>query len=62
MNVPLGIGAGNGVADCCGVAAAAGAGAADGAAGWSGGGAVVRLRAIFFGLGAGGAAAVPPSS
>src|SRR4051812_13137560 len=56
--LPLGIGAGNGDADCCGCAA--------GCAGWgaaaSGGGAVVRRRTIFFGFGGGGAAAVEPSS
>ena len=51
MKVPLGIGAGK--ADCCGGCA----GCAE-----SGGGAVVRRRTIFLGLGAGGAAAVLPSS
>src|ERR1700736_1625152 len=55
---PLGVGAGNGAADCC----VADAGAVDWPAGASAGGAVVRLRTIFLGLGAGGAAAVLPSS
>src|SRR4030088_1238589 len=58
VTAPLGTGAGNGAADCC----VAGAGAVDCAAGPSAGGAVVRLRTIFLGLGAGGAAALLPSS
>src|SRR5882672_2374405 len=58
VKVPLGTGAGNGAADCC----VAGAGAVDCAAGPSACGAVVRLRTIFLGLGAGGAAALLPSS
>src|ERR1700730_336880 len=53
--VLLGSGAGNGAADCC-------ADCACGAVAWSGGGAVVRLRTIFFGFGAGGAAGVVSSS
>jgi hypothetical protein len=57
--VLLGSGAGNGAADCCADCAGC---CACGAVAWSGGGAVVRLRTIFFGFGAGGAAGVVSSS
>src|SRR5436305_724564 len=62
--VPLGTGAGNGAADCCGCCAdwADRAAGGDCAACSSEGGAVVRLRSTFFDMGAGGAAAVLPSS
>src|ERR1700761_1023259 len=66
VKVPPGSGAGKGCGDCC-ADCAAGAAACGGGVLGSGGGAVVRLRTIFFGLGGGGVdgcsvAAVSPSA
>src|ERR1700733_11549311 len=58
VTVPLGSGAGNDPGAGCGWPDCAACAGVD----WSGGGAVVRLRTIFFGFGAGGAAVVEPSS
>ena len=67
MKVPPGSGAGKGVGDCCADWAAGVAACAGGGVFGSGGGAVVRLRATFLGLGGGAVegssvAAVSPST